>query len=71
MASKTTGPESVPERSTIEQLRLKYKTPAAIHAGAMALVGWRPGKLVTAAEYEAVVRLFRAGAAKGGTTHVK
>jgi hypothetical protein len=42
----------------IEDLQAKEGTPAAVYAGVMAAQGWKPGRMVTAEEYEAAVEAF-------------
>ena len=63
MATKTTAAPS--ELISVEELRHKHKTPAAVLAGVRIQKGWRYGKYVTEAEYLAAVKEFLSGRAGG------
>lgn len=43
---------------SIEEMKKERGTPDAVYAGAKAYSGWKAGKMVTAAEYDAAVEAF-------------
>jgi hypothetical protein len=43
---------------SIEELRLKRKTPSSIFSGICAAFGWKVGKMVTEKEYDKAVTSF-------------
>ena len=56
-----------PELLTIETLRTRSRTPAAVFAGVCAARGWKPGRTMTGQEYAEAVAGFT-GAAMDGRT---
>ena len=56
-----------PELLTIETLRTRSRTPAAVFAGVCAARGWKPGRTMTGQEYAEAVAGFT-GAARDGRT---
>lgn len=61
MATKTADTS---ERFTVDQLQMETATPLVIYKGAMVMAGWRPGKLVTRAEYDTALKNFMRGGVK-------
>lgn len=43
---------------SIQELKEKKKTPAPIFIGICTAHGWKPGKMVTEADYDAAVKIF-------------
>lgn len=61
MATKNSGmpPEAgTPQLFSIDELKERRKTPAAVAAGVCLSQGWRAGKMVTEREYDAAVAAF-------------
>ena len=53
------------ELKPIEELRKKHKTGRAVFAGACAVNGWKPGKVMTDEDYVAGVEKFTKGPTNG------
>lgn len=51
-----------PELLTIETLRTRSRTPAAVFAGVCAARGWKPGRTMTGQEYAEAVAGFTGAA---------
>ena len=56
-----------PELLTIETLRTRSRTPAAVFAGVCAARGWKPGRTMTGQEYAEAVAGFTGAAMHGRT----
>lgn len=54
--TETTGDKAAPVE--ISKLKETKKTPESIFRGICAAEGWRPGKSVSATEYDAAVQIF-------------
>lgn len=82
MATKTTKPDAVPEVPEsagitssseplpIERLREECGVSRPVFAGVCAANGWRPGRVMTEAEFHAAVEAFT-GAPMGAHSHRK
>lgn len=54
-------PETVTSKTelfTIEELRVKKKTSGPIYSGVCTAQSWRPGKIISEADYDAAVKSF-------------
>lgn len=56
------------ELKPIEELRKKHKTGRAVFAGACAVNGWKPGKVMSDEDYVAGVAKFTKGPTNGPKT---
>lgn len=67
-AAASAGTVNTQELKPIEELRKKYNTGRAVFAGACAVNGWKPGKVMSDEDYIAGVAKFTQGPANGPTT---
>lgn len=62
MANKNQEPgtagNTVPQLFSIEELQKKKKTPSSTFGGICAACGWKPGKMITQADYDSAVEKF-------------
>ncbi len=66
-ADASVGTINTQELKPIDELRKKYKTGRAVFAGACAVNGWKPGKVMSDEDYIAGVAKFTQGPTNGHT----
>ena len=67
-AAAEAGTINTQELKPIEELRKKYKTGRAVFAGACAVNGWKPGKVMSDEDYVSGVAKFTEGPTNGQKT---
>lgn len=67
-AAAEAGTINPQELKPIEELRKKYKTGRAVFAGACAVNGWKPGKVMSDEDYVSGVAKFTEGPTNGQKT---